>query len=245
MAFVPKRALLQRAYPLTQCKRFRGKINVQRPKPPHFVKATYLALTKPWFIKPNKDKKPIELCKGPDEQLFNKDEENPFQRFLAQELYRWFTTSRLVIFYHHNSMNSDDEFKAFVMFKKHKMHFKKYGKKTLEMAVKGTPYDTLLNFYVSQNMTVFSPEPDIRKVLSITKKFPQLVLLAGILDGKLINKDDLIKYSMIPNLQTAQAGLVQTLNSAGSRLVGQLNNHQSTLVSHLEERVKQLQLEDK
>nr|XP_023024250.1 39S ribosomal protein L10, mitochondrial [Leptinotarsa decemlineata] len=245
MALVPKRALLERIYPLIQVKRFRGKINVTKPKPPHFVKASYLALTKPWFINPNKDKKPMELCRGFDEKLFKDDNDNPFQRIIAQELYRWISTSRLVVFYHHNPMNAEEEFKAFAMFKKQNMHFKKYGKKTLQMAVEGTPYETILDFYCSQNMTVFSPEPEIVKMLNITKKFRQLVLLAGILDGKFVSKDDLIKYSAIPNLQTAQVGLVQTLNSAASRLVGQLSSPQGSLVSNLEERAKQLQLDNK
>ncbi|CAH1183617.1 unnamed protein product [Phaedon cochleariae] len=244
MELVSKRAFLQMVSPLIQFKRFRGKINIQRPRLPHFEKAKYLAFTKPWFINPKKDKSQVELCKGFGEKLFEKDKENPFQEIIAQELRRWLTTSRLVVFYHHNPMNAEDEFKAYVMFKKQKMHFKKYGKRTLEMAVGGTPYETILDLYVSHNMTVFSPEPEIKKMLNITKKFPQLVLLAGILEGKLVSKNDLVKYSMIPSLQMAQAGLVQTINSVGSQLVSNLNSHQNTLVSHLSERAKQLE-EDK
>lgn len=78
-------------------------------------------------------------------------------------------------------MSQEDQFKAYVLFKKQKMHFKQYGKKTLEMAVKGTPYEVILDFYVSQNMTVFSPEPAINKMLRITKKFPQLILLGNLI----------------------------------------------------------------
>lgn len=69
--------------------------------------------------------------------------------------------------------------------------------------------------------------------------------LAGIYEGRLVSKDELIKYSQIPNLQTAQAGLVQTLNSIGGNLVSQLQVHQTTLVSQLQERIKQLEEEKK
>ncbi|CAH1955864.1 unnamed protein product [Acanthoscelides obtectus] len=168
--------LLETISPLIQLKRYRGKINLRRPRAPHFEKAAFLALTKPWFISTKKDKKPFDLCQGFKKER-TQEEDNPFQKIIAQELYRWFTTSRLVVFYHHNPMNSDDEFMAYCMFKKENMHFKKYGKKTLEMAIKGTPYEAVLDFYVSQNMTVFSPEPEIKKMLKITKKFRQLVLL--------------------------------------------------------------------
>ncbi|KAJ8934202.1 hypothetical protein NQ314_013519 [Rhamnusium bicolor] len=244
MALVSRKALFETISPLIQFKRFRGKINIQRPRPPHFERAKYLALTKPYFISPYKDKKPIELCKGVVDIRNKRDDgDNPFQRIIAQELYRWFTTSRLVVFYHLNPMNAEEQYKAYVLFKKQKMHFKKYGKKTLEMAVKGTPYEAVLDFYVSHNMTVFSPDPEINKMLNITKKFPQLILLAGIYEGKFMSKDELVKYSLIPNLQAAQASLLQTLNSAAGQLVSHLNSHQTTLISHLQERAKQLEEE--
>lgn len=60
------------------------------------------------------------------------------------------------------------------------MLFKKYGKKTMEMAIEGTPYQAALDFYVSHNMMLFSPESEIKKVLQITKKCPQLVILGKI-----------------------------------------------------------------
>lgn len=74
-------------------------------------------------------------------------------------------------------MTKEQEFNAYVMFKKEKMHFKQYGSKTLELAIKGTPYERVLDFYISRNMTIFSPEPEIKKLLKILRKFPQLVLL--------------------------------------------------------------------
>lgn len=78
-------------------------------------------------------------------------------------------------------MNQEDQFRAYVLFKKQNMHFKQYGKTTLEMAVRGTPYEVVLDFYVSQNMTVFSPQPEIKKMLNIIKKFPQLILLGNLI----------------------------------------------------------------
>lgn len=66
-------------------------------------------------------------------------------------------------------------------------------------------------------------------------------VLAAILEGKFISKDELIYYSTIPNLQAAQSGLVQTLNSVGGQIVNQLNSHQNNLVSQLQERIKQLE----
>ncbi|CAG9766065.1 unnamed protein product [Ceutorhynchus assimilis] len=235
------KATCETVTPLIQFKRFRGKINIQRPRPPHFEKAKYLALTKPWYLPKNFGKTNVELCSKSETLLYKKQEErNIFQEIIAQELNRWFTTSKLIAFCHYNSMSKEQEFDAYLQFKNAKMHFKQYGKKTLELAVKGTPYETVLDFYISRNLTIFSPEPEIKKLLRVLKKFPQLVLMAGIYENRLLSKDELLHYSTIPNLQMAQAGLVQTLNSASVQLVSNLNSHQTTLVSHLEQRVKQL-----
>jgi large subunit ribosomal protein L10 len=234
--------LLERLFPLIQAKRFRGKINIQRPKPVHFERARYVALTQPYFLNPNKDKKPIELCNKYEDKMIE-EVDNPFQRIIAEELRNRFNESRLVAFYHVNPMKSDQQFKAQIMFKKENMYFRTYGKKTLKLALENTKYESVLDFYVSQNVTVFSPEPEIKKLLKLTKKFPQLVLLAAIFEGKFINKDEIMELNLIPNLQAAQATLVQTLNSAGSTLTQQLNSHQNTLVSQLQERIKQLEEE--
>lgn len=121
-----------------------------------------------------------ELCKGHKDQK-QQDEENPFQRFIAQDLNGYLKTSRLVIFYHQNPAPADNDFNAFAMFKKENMLLKKYGRKTMEMAVMGTPYEAVLDFYVSHNKTLFCPEPQIKKVLKISKKFPHLVILGKFL----------------------------------------------------------------
>lgn len=158
-------------------RRFRGKVNVRKPRAFHFQKALYLEFAKPWFLSTKKGKTATELCRGQVEEK-KKDDENPLQRFIAQDLYDYFKKSKLVVFYHHNpATGNDEEFRAFAMFKKENMHFKKYGRKTMAMAIQGTPYEAVLDFYVSQNIILFSPEPDIKKVLKISKKFPHIVIL--------------------------------------------------------------------
>lgn len=225
--------------PFVQPKRFRGKINIQRPKPPHFVKSKYLEICKPFYASQKKGKTMTELCGF---NMNRKDEviENPFQRIIANEVLTYFQTSKLVAFYHVNHITGIDQFKAMVMFHKEGMRMKFIGKKTLEMAIKETPYEAVLDFFISRNMIVFSSEPKIKELIKINRKFPQFVLLAGIYENKLLNLDDLVKYSKIPNLETAQSMFVHTLNASASRLHRQLNSHQTSLLALLEDRKKQL-----
>ncbi|KAJ8960830.1 hypothetical protein NQ318_020126 [Aromia moschata] len=213
MALIPRKALCETSSLLLQFRRFRGKINIQRPRKPHFERAKYIALTQPYFINPNKDKTPQELCKGFKEQR-SEETENPFQRILSQELYKWLTSSRLIVFYHSNPMPAELRFKAKVSFKKKNMHLTQYGKKTVEMAVKGTPYEAVLNLFVSHNVMLFSPEPDIKTVFSISKKFPQFVLLAGVLEGKFVSRDELTAYSLIRTSNQPRPGSYKPLTAS-------------------------------
>lgn len=160
---------------LIQFNRFRGKLNIQRPKQPHRELLKFLTFAKPYYISPYKDKKLSETCNIGF--TYKKDEDNPFQRIIAKELLGFFERSRLTVFYHQNPITQRDKFKAFSMFYKQNMHYKNYGKKTMQLAVTGTKYEAILDFYCSRNITVFSEKPDIKTVLKITKKFPQLVLL--------------------------------------------------------------------
>ncbi|XP_057658773.1 39S ribosomal protein L10, mitochondrial isoform X1 [Diorhabda carinulata] len=181
MALLYRKAFLQSLTPFIQCKRFRGKVNIQRPKPPHFEKAKYLALTQPWFINPNKNKPLVELCRL-NRKLEKKKDLNPLRDIYAKELYNSFKNSKLIVFYHFNSMKADENFRNYALFKKQGMELKKYEREMLSAAVSGTPYETVLDFYVtSNNMILFCPEPEVNKVLKISKKCPQLIMLGKIL----------------------------------------------------------------
>ncbi|KAL3281183.1 hypothetical protein HHI36_004400 [Cryptolaemus montrouzieri] len=234
-----RKSFLEVGNPLLQTVRFRGKINVQKPKPPHFERAKYLAISKPWFISKNKDKTSVELCR---KNVSRQKEgiENPLQRIIAQETLTFFQSSKLIGFYHANPMKASEQFKAFAMFKKEGMLLKGYGRKTMEMAVKGTHYEAILDIWIPHTMVVFSPEPKIKELLRITRRFHQLVLIAGVYEGHFMNVEDLTKYSTILNLETAQAMLVHTLNASASKLHRQLNSHQTSLLALLEDRKKQL-----
>lgn len=100
--------------------------------------------------------------------------ENPFQKILAKECLNWFNHSRLITLFHINPMSADEKFNAYVAFKKSNMHMKEYGLKTLKMALDGTKYEAFTHNYVSHNMILFSPEPNIKQVLKLSKKFPQI-----------------------------------------------------------------------
>lgn len=243
---------------MLQAKRYKAKINLRKPQKPHFERALLLTLTRPKFENKLKNKTALELC-GFNE-VKKVDIDNPYERFIATEILENFKASKLILFCHRNPMSSEETAEARRTFIKNNMLMEVYGKKTMNIALEGTPYESVLSFYISHNALVFSPETNVKKCLQICRKFTGLIplgnnyntmfdffvliclFLAAVLEGRFINKDELIYYSNIPNLETAQAGFVQTLNSIGGRVVNQLNAHQNTLLAHLEERIKQLEV---
>ncbi|XP_066139261.1 large ribosomal subunit protein uL10m-like [Euwallacea fornicatus] len=240
MALLLKKGICDCPYiPLLQFKRFRGKINIQKPRPAHFEKAKFLALTKP--IIQIRSKKVLQLCTKTEPSHKTQTEENIYQDLLAKELRQRFENSKLIAFCHLNPMLKDQTFNAFVAFYKEKMHFERYGKETVRLAVIGTPFETVIKLFMSQTTMIFSPEPQLKTLLRILRKFPELVLMAGIYENRFLSKDELVKYSKVPNIQAAQSELVYSLNGVGAQVVRNLNSHQTTLMSHLEQRVAQLE----
>nr|CAD7440239.1 unnamed protein product [Timema bartmani] len=144
----------------------------------------------------------------------------------------------MVAFFHRNPWTAEDRFKAYVALKKQDMHLKIYGRSTLKMAVENTRYEVVLKLFESHNLVVFSAEPQVGKLLKLLKKIPQLALLAGIVDGQFLSKNELVRYSALPDLQTSRAGLVTVLNSMPAQIVHNLNHHQQTLVGHLQQHLE-------
>lgn len=59
---------------------------------------------------------------------------------------------------------------------------------------------------------------------------------AGVIDGKLLDKNSFVEYATLGDLTSVRSGLVQLLQNAGGvNLNRQLNQHQSTLVSRLQQ----------
>lgn len=66
---------------------------------------------------------------------------------------------------------------------------------------------------------------------------------AGIVDDRFMNVKELERFSNMPDLQTAQAGLVAVMNSAAVQLTQNLTHHQQTLLGHLRKHIELQQQE--
>ncbi|KAM7354270.1 mitochondrial ribosomal protein L10 [Cochliomyia hominivorax] len=213
--------------PLLQFQRYRGKINIQRPKQPHYERARVIAVTTPRYPEPPK----TSTC---FEKRTRNVIENPYNDIIAREVRNWLDHSKMVAIFHLNSIKSDDFFDIRVQLHKQNMQLKMYGPKIVRKAVEGTRYEAILPLFESQQCIVFSPEQKVSQLLKVTRKVPQMLLLAGIVDNTLLSRNEFMNYAQLPSLQLAQAELVQTLNMAASNLVQNLEAHQNNFVNILD-----------
>lgn len=224
---------------------FRGKINIQRPRAPHYDRALFNAVTEPIVPRPTVTQECYQ--KRLEKQYVGAVDTvtvNPYEVIIAKEVVNWFSHSKLVAIMHINSINSDDMFKVKVAFHKEKMHLKAYGMSIMKKAMIGTQYEPLLPLFGSHNCIVFSEEAKIVQLFKILKKTPQLILLAGVVENRLLSKNELVDLSKLPNLTTARAQLVGVLNSVGGGLVSNLQAHQTNLCSLLDLHAKSKDTED-
>lgn len=234
MSYFSQKLFLRTSSPIIQFQRFRGKINIQRPRQPHYERARVIAVTQP--IYPEKQKTMDCFKKRSDLHLsaIKQPEENPYNKIIAREVLNWLNHSKMVGIYHINSISSDDLFKIRVQLHKENMHLKSYGKNIIKLAVEDTKYEAILPLFDSNHCIIFSPNQQVAKLLKLTKKVTQMILIGGIVENTLMSRNQFIEYSKLPDLQTMRSQFVNVLNMASGQLVNNLEAHQKALVNILD-----------
>lgn len=157
-------------------KRFRGKINIQKPRKPHFERQLLIDFSKPVYGPPKRTLPEITLCEA-NAPSKKKIIDNPFERILAKECLDWFNTSKMVVFLHMNSISMEDKTPVYAALRKNNMYLRTYGKKIVSMATKGTRYEAVNQLFTSQQNIIFGQPENADKLFKILKKTPQMVVM--------------------------------------------------------------------
>lgn len=209
---------------------------MQRPRQPHYQRAKVIAVTRP--IYPRKER--IMPC--PISTATSKQQENYYEVILGREVKNWFDHSQMIGIFHINSINGEDFFDARVAFHKNGMQLKKYGDSVMQLALKDTKYEEILKLQGLKTFsTVYAFSTDHKKVntiMKILKKIPQMHLMCGVVENRLLSKDEFIAYGNMPDISIVRSQFANVLNLAASQLVKNLESHQSNLVNILEAHVR-------
>lgn len=232
--------ILQSKNLLVQSKRFRGKINIQRPKPPHYERALFNAVTKPIY-----EKIPIIVtCREKQLEILQQQKEKPephqYEKICGRELRELFESNEMAIICHRNSIRTNDFFDFKVLLHKKNVKVKLSGKRVQAIALNGTKFENLQTLFEVSNCMLFGSASALPDVLKILRKSPKVVLLAGTIHDRILSKNELVELSNMPDLQILRAQFTATLNIAGGQILNNLQAHQSNLCYLLDAHAKQL-----
>lgn len=212
------------------------RVNVQKPRKPNHYRAVFEEITKPTYPLVQSYTLPwSERCPKPLDTKTKKVEENPYEKILAQEARDLFEQSAMVAIFHKNPVKGELEFKTMKNFKMAGMEHTVYGKSTLKLALAQTNYEAALKLFESHSSIVFSSTPQVPKLLKMIKKMPHLVLLACIVDGKLMSKSQTIEYGSLIDIDNARARLISVISQTNNRCLQTIGQTQLTMVRYLEQ----------
>lgn len=212
-----------------QCKRFRGKLNLQRPRKPHFDRALFNAIAEPIYQRYDA----IDRCQHSQQEKkmlqLNPPPVHPFSQILTRELFQCFEEANMILLCQKNSMIQYEYFNFRVACHKKNIKTKIYGRNIIELALRNTRFEAMLEILLatSYNCMLFGNEWNVKDALNIMKKTPKMILLAGSLGDRFLSRSQLEEVAKT-DITTERARIVATLNSIGSQLTNHLASHQST-----------------
>ena len=223
--------------------RYRKAIYPRKYVEPDFVRKQMLAVCEPIF--PSDKRQPSDTCYNlvPKPQR----EIHPYDRLLAEDMKQELSSSRMICFFHANVMTNREKKQFSNLFQHEDMYLRYYNQDVAQLAMEGTKYHSAYHlchrqqdWVVSQrdNSYLFSSEPQVTKLLKLTKKCPQLILMAAIIDDRFLSVDELKNYSRLPDLQTLRTQLSYTLSLATKSIVDKTIDPISRLTNSIDSYIK-------
>jgi len=111
-----------------------------------------------------------------------------------------------------------------------------------DLAIKATENTKLQNlkpYFNSSNAYIISEVPKIPELIKVLKKCPELQLLGGLVEDRIMSRDELLAAAKLPPLDVVRGQLVSLLASHASTTSRLLGHHQGALSASLTQLVKQ------
>ena len=100
--------------------------------------------------------------------------------------------------------------------------FKITKNRITKIAIKDTPVKDLQKFFTGPTAAAISSDPfmSARILSKFAKKNDSLKIVAGFMEGKVIDKAEVAKIASLPTLLEARAQIVGVLNASAQKLIG-------------------------
>ena len=150
--------------------------------------------------------------------MMNKDTKKNY----IEEMKKVFSSNESVMIAHYQGLNVVELDSLRKELRENKIIFKVTKNRITKLAVKETPLKELEKFFTGPTAAAISSDPFMTaRILSrFSKKNDKLKIVAGFMEGKVIDQAEVAKIASLPTLNEARANIVGILNASAQKIIG-------------------------
>ena len=138
------------------------------------------------------------------------------------EMKKVFSSNESVMIAHYQGLNVVELDSLRKELRENKIIFKVTKNRITKLAVKETPLKELEKFFTGPTAAAISSDPfmSARILSKFAKKNDKLKIVAGFMEGKVIDQAEVAKIASLPTLDEARANIVGILNASAQKIIG-------------------------
>ena len=143
------------------------------------------------------------------------------KRNYVEEMKKVFSSNEAVMIAHYQGLNVNELDKIRDEMRKSGIFFKITKNRITKIALKETKYKELEKFFTGPTAAAISSDPIMSaKILAkYAKKGSNLKIVAGFMDGKVLEAEDVAKIATLPTLDEARAKIVGILSAPAQKII--------------------------
>ena len=139
-----------------------------------------------------------------------------------EEMKKVFSSNEAVMIAHYQGLNVVQLDELRKELRKNGILFKITKNRIIKIALKETPCKDLEKFFTGPTAAAISSDPfmSARILTKFAKTNNKLKIVAGYMEGKVIDQAEVAKIASLPTLKEARANIVGILNASAQKLIG-------------------------
>jgi large subunit ribosomal protein L10 len=144
------------------------------------------------------------------------------KKIYIEEMKKVFSSNEAVMIAHYQGLNVIQLDALRKELRDNGIIFKITKNRITKLAVKETPLKELEKFFTGPTAAAISSDPfmSARILTNFAKSNDKLKIVAGFMEGKVIDQAEVAKIASLPTLQEARAKIVGVLNASAQKLIG-------------------------
>ena len=150
--------------------------------------------------------------------MMNKDTKKTY----IEDMKKVFSSNESVMIAHYQGLNVVQLDALRKELRENGIIFKITKNRITKLAVKETPLKELEKYFTGPTAAAISSEPfmSARILTKFAKTNDNLKIVAGFMEGKVIDQAEVAKIASLPTLQEARAKIVGVLNASAQKIIG-------------------------